>query len=219
MATLDVLTLTEAKEALNLTGTTQYDATELPAWITGVSARLDELVGPVVRRTVTSELHDGGGYVIRLRYYPVASISTVTEYSGTTATTLTAETHASKPDNGYAADPYSVPVTLATGTQVDLFGNALRRRAAGADRRFTAGRHNIEVSYVAGRFANTAAVTESFKRAAALMLLNVWRSQQDAVGNVGEFDVPQSIFPRFVVPAAVRQMFPREIQDTHHLVG
>jgi len=86
VATLDVLTLTEAKEALNLTATQQYDATELPAWITGVSARLDELVGPVVRRTITGETHDGGGHVIRLRYYPVTAVTSVTEYDGTVAT-------------------------------------------------------------------------------------------------------------------------------------
>lgn len=203
--TLDVVTLAEAKTLLNLTGTgTQYDS-ELEGWITAASRRLDKLVGPVVRRTITDEEHDGGVARIFLYYHPIFSITSVTEYDGTTSTTLTAETNASKPDDAYKVDRYSEDRAYLS--------SIVNRRSAGADAVFPTGRGNVLVTYVPGRFATTAAVDERFKKGVGLMLLNFWRSQQDSTGQVGEFDVPQAIFPTFAVPNSVRELFDGEIQD------
>lgn len=204
MATLDVLTLAEAKAALNLSGTTAHDA-ELPGWITAVSLRFDELIGPVVRRTVTAEKHNGGDQRIFLRNHPNTSITSITEYAGTVATVLTAETIASKPADAYLVEDYEPDPTLLS--------NIVWRRSSDADSSFPLGRKNVEVTYVAGRFADTASCDERAKKAAALMLINLWRSQQDSSGNVGEFDVPQNNFPTFAIPRAVRQMYDGEIQD------
>lgn len=204
MATLDVLTLAEAKLALNLSGTTAHDA-ELPGWITAVSLRLDKLIGPVVRRTVTAEKHDGGSHQIFLRHHPNTSITNVTEYAGTVATSLSAETSTTKPADAYLVDDYE--------PDASLLSNIVRRRSGDADATFATGRKNIEVTYVPGRFADTASCDERTKKAAALMLINLWRSQQDSTGTVGEFDVPQNIFPTFAIPRAVRQMYDGEIQD------
>lgn len=204
MATLDVLSLAEAKLALNLSGTTAHDA-ELPGWITAVSLRLDKLIGPVVRRTVTAEKHDGGNRRIFLRYHPNTSITSITEYAGTVATVLTAETNASKPTDAYLAEDYEPDPALLS--------SIVWRRSGDADATFPRGRKNIEVTYVAGRFADTASCDERAKKAAALMLINLWRSQQDSTGTVGEFDVPQNNFPTFTVPRAVREMYDGEIQD------
>lgn len=204
MATLDVVSLTEAKQALQLTGTTAHD-TVLAAWITGVSLRLDRLVGPVVRRTVTAEPHDGGANRVHLRYHPNTSVTSVTEYDGTTGTVLTAETNALKPDDAYKALAYSADAAYRS--------NILVRRGGNADAVFAAGLENVEVTYVAGRFADTASVDERFKRGTALMLKNLWRSQVDGVGQVGEYDVPAVNFPAFAVPRAVRELFDGEIQD------
>lgn len=203
MATLDVISLAEAKSALNLSGTTAHD-TELPGWITAVSLRLDELIGPVVRRAVT-EKHDGGCRRIFLRNHPNTSITSITEYAGTVATALTLETSALKPAGGYLPEDYEPDPALLSGI--------VHRRSGDADASFPLGRKNIEVTYVAGRFADTASVDERAKKAATLMLINLWRSQQDSTGTVGEFDVPQSIFPAFAVPRAVRQLWDGEIQD------
>lgn len=210
MATLDVISLTEAKAALNLTGTTAHDA-ELPGWITAVSVRLDKLIGPVVRRTVTAEQHDGGDPFILLGLHPNTSITSVTEYYGTEATALAAETNVSKPENAYLTEAYQPDRAL--------FGSIVRRRSLNSDAYFVAGRRNIEVTYVAGRFADTTSVDERAKKAASLTLINSWRSQQDSTGTVGEFDVPQNSFPRVVVPQAARDMYPREIQDMPILIG
>ncbi|MFI9817577.1 hypothetical protein [Saccharothrix variisporea] len=210
MATLDVLTLTEAKQGLNEVNATGLDA-ELPAWITAVSLRLDQLVGPIVRRSVSESL-DGGRCTVHLHHYPVYSITTVTEYNHTTPTVLTAETNLSKPASAYLAEPYDVPVSLADGSQLVLLSGAIRRRASGSDTWFPTGRRNVVIAYSAGRFADTASVDQRYKRAAVLCLQNIWQSQRISTAIEGEFDVPVSNFPRFVIPNAVKEMFPGEVQ-------
>lgn len=158
MATNDVLSSAEALAAVNLTA----DSTgRLVILTSAVSQQLDELCGPVVQRTVTAETHDGGSTFIALDERPVASVTTVTEYAGTTSTTLTAESNTSKTGNDYFLDT----------------GGVIRRRSGGGDSRFPTGRGNVAVTYVAGRAANTAAVDAKFKQAAAMMLRNLWVSE------------------------------------------
>jgi hypothetical protein len=200
---LDVLTLAEGKAAVAAANTGAYDG-KLPGWITGVSRLLDRVVGPVVRRSMTAAV-DGGYPEVFLPRHPNYSITSVTEYSGTTAQVLTAESNATQPTYAYRTIPYSADPTY--------LGNKLLRRSSGAAASFPVGIGNVEIAWVAGRYANTTSVDERFKRAAAIMLKNLWRSQQDATGTVDEFDSPQSIFPAFSVPNAVRDMFPGEIQD------
>ncbi len=209
MATLDVTTVEDAKEALNLTATSKHDS-ELAAWITAVSLMLDQLIGPVVRRTVT-ERHDGGCGEIFLRCYPLTSITSITEYSGTTATVLAAETNVLKPTNGYLCESYEHDPNLLSGV--------IARRSGGSDTTFPVGRRNIEVVAVAGRFADTLSVDERARKAAELILMNAWRSQQDSTGVVGEFDVPQNLFPRFAIPGVVRDMYFRELQNSAPVVA
>jgi hypothetical protein len=200
---LDILTLAEAKLALNLSGTTSYDS-ELPAWITGVSRLLDSEFGPVVRRTITGETHDGGYSSIRTRLRPVTSFTSVTEYVSTTGTALTVETNALKPASAYFADTYDRDPTL--------FSGRIRRRASGSDTVFATGSKNVAVTYVAGRFADTAGVDERFKGAARLTLAHMWMSQRPSLAQVGEFEVPTQQFPRWAMPNAVREMLADEWQ-------
>ncbi|MGW5647521.1 hypothetical protein [Saccharopolyspora sp. NPDC003762] len=203
MATLDVLTLDEAKQALNSTGTAVADL-ELAAWITAVSQQLDDLVGPVVARPVTSEAHAGGRHVVLLRHYPIRSVTSVTEYRAGAEVVLTRETVSSRPAEAYLLEQY--------GPDVALWSNWLRRRRSGADAAFATG-STVVASYEAGRFESTVDVAARFKIAAMLMLKNLWRSQEDSVAATGEFMVPASSFPTFAVPRAVREMFPHEVQE------
>lgn len=197
MATLDWLTLEEAKAGLNLSGVTTYNA-ELPAWITAVSLLLDSKVGPAVVRTITDEVHDGGAGVIRTRLWPVVSYTTVTEYTGLTPRVLTVETNLAHPAAGYRADRY--------GAEPSLFSGRIVRRSSGYGSVFASGSGNVVVTYVAGRFADTASVSERFKAAAKLTLQNLWNSQRPNLAVVGEFEIPQQNWPRFAVPNAVREM-------------
>lgn len=162
---LDVLTLEEAKTALNLKLDTYTHDAEVAMWVTAVSRRLDDICGPIVTRTVTEEIHSGGGSALWLYKTPVASITTLTEYSSTTGTVLTAETNTTKPDAGYLLDPEA---------------GRVYRRAGGGASTFTAGDRNIVVTYVAGRFAGTASVDPKFKAAAGAVLRRLWSREQGA---------------------------------------
>ena len=53
--------------------------------------------GPIVQRTITDEVHPGGCPSIRVRHWPVASFTTVTEYDATTPTVLTRGTSTPNP--------------------------------------------------------------------------------------------------------------------------
>lgn len=165
--TLDLLTLAEAKTALNMSGST-HD-TELAQWITAISRRIDKLCGSVVQRTVSSETLDGGTSSIRPVKAPISSVTTLTEYSGTTATVLTAETNASKPDDSYMLESY--------GGDWDW---VIRRRAGNTDGTFAVGRRNIDLAYVGGRYADTASVDAKFKLAAGAILRRLWQREQGA---------------------------------------
>lgn len=188
---IDVLTLTEAKLALNITGTTSD--TELPAWITAVSQQLDKVCGPIVTRTVSSESHDGGVPTLYLKNRPVSSVSAVVEYSGTTGTVLTAES----------------PGTAGTYL-IEAAAGVLRRRSGLTDACFAAGRRNVVVTYVAGRF-DSSSVDEKFKTAARVTLANLWRREQG--GGSETFGGLESlgVVPGFGLPNAVLDILKGEI--------
>lgn len=205
---LDLLTLAEAKTAVNLTGATTYDV-ELAAWVTAVARRLDKAVGPVVQRTVTAELHDGGHEYVYTVLYPVTSFTTVKEYADTTLTTLTRETNVTKPDSAYLIEPYKADPTL--------FSGKVRRRGGGSDVCFATGDQNVELTYVAGRAASTSAVDELFKNAARLFLQHLWNANRPSTGQMNEFEIPQANWPRFAVPNAVKELLADFWQGTARL--
>lgn len=200
--TYDILTHEEGLAAIG-SGSTAANDDKIVPWITAVSRRLDDYAGPVVRRTITGELHDGGCHTIDLRSFPVTSITSITEYVSTTGTALTAESNSSKPASAYQTQTYSADATFLSPR--------IRRRASGGDALFATGRQNIAVTYVAGRYANAAAVDAKFKQAASIMLKNFWRSMQQSAAQVDEFDVPVASFPRFAIPNAVRDLLAGEI--------
>lgn len=188
--TLDLLTLTEAKTAIGTTiAATDLD-TIIATYVTTVSRTLDANCGPLVTRTITNEAHNGGGYTIRLSYNPAASITTVTEYQGTTAVTITQQTPGTLPDNGYVLDTPS---------------GYLYRVQGGADAYWYQGRNNIVVTYSAGRFASTSVVDARVKQAAGMLLRHLWAMQYGS-GNVmfGEADIPAPI--GFAIPNRVKEL-------------
>lgn len=198
MATNDVITLSEAKQHLSIMGNSApAEDAVLATYITAVSLRLDDLCGPIVIRTVSSESHDGGEYEIFLRKAPVATVTSVVEYNQTTATSLTAETNAAKTGNDYLVD-------LPTGKLI--------RRTNGVDYRFNIGRKNIVVTYTAGRAASTSAVDSKFKLAAGMMLAHLWRREQGLGSETfGPFEVNAGV-PAFAVPRAVENLLADELR-------
>lgn len=196
--TLDLVTLAEAKVSFNLaTSNTTWDG-ELATLITAVSQRFDELCGPIVNRTVTAEKHDGGGWFIVLDYAPVYSLTTVTEYANTTATTLTAETNSSKTASNYLCD-------LPTGI--------LHRRGGNIDRQFPWGRQNVEVTYTAGRYTTTGNVARRFKEAAQITLANIWRREQGGgTATFGGTSDSGFVVPGFAIPNAALELIKGDLR-------
>lgn len=194
--TLDVLTLDEAKAALNITGAT-FD-TELASYITAVSQRLDDICGPIVQRTVTDEAHDGGTPVIWPYLAPVASIVSVVEYVSGTDSALAAETPATSGDY----------VLANAGT----INSQIRRRSGWATQAFAAGTGNILVTYVAGRFATTAVVAPKFKQAAAIFLSHLWRFEQGQGSATFGGSSEGLGIPSFGTPNAVRDLVAAELR-------
>ena len=177
----DIITLGEAYQAINNPAATGHDD-ELRRWISAVSERIDDMCGPVVQRTITSELHNGGCDRIWLKHGPAASITTLTEYDFTTATVLTAETNASKP-----ADAYLLETIGAL--------SFVWRRTSGGDGRFPPGRLNVDVTYVAGRYADTASVGPQFKLAIEQILRRLWARDGGAWARGGDpFDTGSPAF-------------------------
>lgn len=200
--TLDVLTLAEGKAAVGISSSDTSKDTELAAKITGVSRRLDQLVGPIVRRTVTGEAHEGGRHKIRVRQWPVYSFTTVTEYQDTAATVLTLEDYDTQPTDAYAPERWH--------TSTAVYNGRIERRANGWRYVFPPGPEAVRVTYVAGRYADTASVDPMFKEAAVIMLKNAWRPMEASTLLNGEFDVAAQNFPRFGVPNYVRDLLASE---------
>lgn len=200
MATLDIITLAEAKATVNLDQTDVTHDEELARFISAVSSRIDDLVGPVVARSV-SELHDGGVRFIQPRTTPVGAITTLTEYDSTTPTVLTAESNVSKPSTGYLLDvKWSHDVRI-------------RRRDGGSDARFASGRRNVELVYSAGRAATTADVPDVFKMAAALTVQHMWKPSAGMWAQTSQFgDEPRSHVAPWMVPKAVKELLHNELR-------
>lgn len=176
-----IVSLGEAYQAINNPAAEGHDD-ELRRWIGAVTERVDQECGPVVQRTIENELHNGGNRRIFLDMSPAASITTLTEYVSTTPTVLTVETNASKPAAGYLLE------TVGGVSWV-------WRRSSGTDGCFPAGRRNIDVTYVAGRYADTASVAPHFKMAVESILRRLWAREGSAWSRGGDpFDTGSQAF-------------------------
>lgn len=130
-----LVTLAEARAHLNFTADTSHD-TELQGFIDAAQPVVEDIVGPVVNVTL-DEWYDGGGMFLSVRRRPIVSVTSVTEYIGTSTYTLT---QVATPD---LATTYSY--------SFEPSGRIARRSAGGGLRAFPTGVSNVRVVYVAGR--------------------------------------------------------------------
>ena len=193
---LDVITLAEAQTALKLDRAD--NDTELEAWITAVSRRIDDLCGPVVQRIITDELHlDPSGYLWP-HQTPVVSITNVKEWSSGTATTLTAESHEAAGD--YRFDSRLGVITRRSGWGDSTWANY------------------VTLTYVAGRYATTDDVDPLFKQAAVIVLTHLWRASGTGRGGGGsefwEGVEGSNVFgtPPFSIPRAAIELLGSEVR-------
>lgn len=192
----DILTLNEAKNALAQDELFSDKDTLLSSYIGAISKRLDEVCGPIVQRPITDELYDGGS-TIWLKSKPVASVTSVVEYDGTTATTLTQQTNLVEPSEGYV---------------IHATRGKLTRTISGLPTNFCSGLQNIKISYIAGRYTNTTTVDPLFKIAAQAFLSHVWKMNQGMGTNTyGDYDGGQAIVT-FALPNRVKDLLGTEIE-------
>ena len=197
----DLLSLDDALAAVRLSPSHTQHVPRIQGYVSAVSAAVDELVGPVVQRTITGERHEGGRSEIRLRRTPVASVTTVKVWVRGVSTTLTAETLSAA--GNYYAEPSEDDPTLLCGE--------LYRRSLWSSILWECG--TVEVTYVAGRYENTAAVVGTrFHTAAVLALQNLWQGVADSVAVLNEFEQPVTAFPAVVLPRAVRDLLWDQVQ-------
>jgi len=202
VADLDVLSPEEAVAAIGAPGVTTE---KVSALVTAASLRLDEAVGPIVRRTITAERCRGAARTIELRRWPVVSISSLVEYDEAgAATTLTAGTPSSRPADGYWLTPTDAEPELG------LYRPIVERRGGSRTEAFA---ETVVATYVAGRFANTAAVTERYKEAARLVVLNLWQRIGNGTTTFEDVELPRYPFPRFALPRAVYELLPDVWQE------
>ncbi|HET7486840.1 MAG TPA: hypothetical protein VFJ85_02860 [Acidimicrobiales bacterium] len=203
---LDLISLSEAKRALNIDVTETLVDIELAGVVTAVSRRLDDLCGAVVTRTLTGDLYDGEGDTqIFLRRAPIGitattTVSSVVEYQPNSggSVTLTEETITVKPSEGYMLDP-------TTGI--------LYRRRGGWDSYWWPGRRNVAVTWAPGRYPDTASVDEKFRSAAAIAVAHIWTNIGAGAG-AGRFgaDNGQAFgIPPWDVPKAALMLLSAEL--------
>lgn len=157
--TLDILTLTEGKAAINMEASNTDHDDEIARQITAVSRMIDAACGPVVQRTITAEIHDGGVSALYLQS-PVVSVSLIRYASGGSVETLDAVAFGAS----------------TSGYSIDLTSGRLLRRFGGSQGTWGTG-SQIEATYVAGRYADTASVDARFKECAAAVLRRLWKRE------------------------------------------
>ncbi|MGH3942626.1 MAG: hypothetical protein ACRDTG_29185 [Pseudonocardiaceae bacterium] len=174
MAADDLLTLAEARRAVNLPLEPSDQDIDLALFVTGLSGRVDALCGPVVRRAVNGERHDGGRKKVLLGVHHASSVTSVAEWVNTTETVLSEETDSTKPANGFL-----LHTVLPYGWVI--------RRTGNADSVFPAGRRNVVITYQAGRYADTDSVGNTFKLAASAALRRLWKREQSSWAHTPDF--------------------------------
>ena len=181
---LDIRSPADALVAINRTGTAPSGLEQM---VTAVSRAIDMLVGPVVVRTVTAEVHAGGCPSVWLRRRPVSSVTTVREITGPgSISTLSAVAW------GAATDGYYPVASNRVGSPTLLSGE-LRRVQGGYDDNWglVSGEtwldRAVEVTYVAGRYATTSVVDRRFAEACAAVLRRLWKRESGAWAQSPQF--------------------------------
>jgi hypothetical protein len=174
------VSLDYVKAHLNMSGVTIDDA-ELETVIAAAVSLAEDLIGPIVPRTVT-ETFDGGGRQIVLRTIPVLTVTSVNELLGQIIFTETADVRGSS---------YSL-----YGYQLDD-GGVLTKHLSGWPAPFFPGIRNVQVIYTAGR----ATLPAKLQLGIAELVRHLWQTQQGSrsrQGQPGDYAAPADPIPRLV---------------------
>lgn len=188
-----LVTLADVRAQLNIPAADTSNDTELQGFINAATTVVEDIAGPILSRTISAEVHNGGSALVVLRVSPVISVQQVIEYVGTTAYTLTSQ-------------PQSATTSFYGYELIDSNGGILvRRDSTGSPIPFQGGKYGVTVSYTAGYSSVPDAV-----RLGTLMLIQHWwdATQQGFGANGGGFspDDGTTSMPGFAVPNFVAQL-------------
>lgn len=154
-----IISLADAKAQLRMDRSDSDE--ELRLYLAATTEIVEHIVGRIVRRSWT-ETHNGGGVAIVVRKPPILTVTSLVEYIGQTAWTLTEQPY------GQAADPYGFNVEDAEG------GRIIRRSAGSWPIRFTPGIGNVVITYTSGR----PVIPASMQIAARQIVAHLWKSRR-----------------------------------------
>lgn len=186
MTVTDVVSVSQAKEFLNITNTASDS--ELQFFVTAASEMWANRGGPVGSQSF-DEWYDGGEPMVVVRSTPIISVSSVTVSLG--AFTYTLQEHATG-TSGYA---WAYTVDKRTGTFI--------RRSAGVAIPFESGYRNVHIQYTSGY----GTVPNDVQLAVLLLIKHMWTTQRGIgrrPGMGGESDDVRSA--SFVWPNKVEEI-------------
>jgi len=131
-----IVTLDDVKQFIGIPATQGSRDLVLQRYIDAATKWATYVSDAVIPETFTNEVHSGGGPTIVLFNTPILSVSSVIEYVGTTAYTLTQSEAGTSQTYGFSIDNPSAGI--------------LSRRWNGMVGNFMPGRNNVMVTYKAG---------------------------------------------------------------------
>jgi uncharacterized phiE125 gp8 family phage protein len=175
------LPLSQVKSHLNIVESSVVDDDELRAYILAATGLIEGVVGPLSRRTVTAETHNGGRTTVLLKQAPIISITSCLENGSALAAT------------SYSVDNESGVLTRTSGYTAYTWGGDVD----------FANFNNISVTYVAGR----SIIPADLAHAVLELVRHLWTTQRGSIRRSGTDDyVPGS---GFSMPNRVREMLNR----------
>jgi hypothetical protein len=189
-----IVDVTSVKLHLNMPVSDTSQDAELQGFIDAASELARDVVGPLFPESHT-QAFDGGTTSITVDWLPLASVTSVTEYYGLSAYTLTEQAL------GGQSNAFGYTVDYATGQ--------LTRRTMGGDAAiFASGSKNIVVQYVSGR---SGVVSPTIRLGALELIRHLWQLTQQggrpAFGGSG-LDASDGMVPTgFALPARVLELW------------
>lgn len=208
---MPIVALADAKAQLNFRAGYVTDDVELQGFIDAATPIVEDIAGVILPRTITAETYDGGGPVIALRSVPVLSVTSVVEYLGTSAYTLTSQPQGAASPNNYGYE------------LVDPLRGILGRRGIAGDLTpFLGGQRGVVVSYVAGYQT----VPANVRLGALRLVQHLWQNSQNGMGGTGGLppfnpgmEMPSTMVAGYAVPNDVVQILVATPTSPRRLVG
>ena len=197
-----LVSLGEVKEYLNIAATDKTRDAKLLRFLEQIRPVVEFITGPIIERLI-SETYDGGSPWIALRYRPVVSVNSVTEYRGPIPYPLQ---QVATPDLGTIYSYMYEPP-----------GRIVRRTVGGGQTAFPAGADSVFVTYTAGYTQVPANVTQACLELVRVHFQMTQQGRPRPGGGGIDDDEPGRPIMGFFVPNRVRELL--EPNTRHPSIG